>query len=255
MASELTGRIAAVTGAGRGIGRATAVALAHAGVARVVILARTARQLEETAAEVEHAGAEAVVIEADLGAIDRIEDVVAEMTARAGHPDVLVNNAATVAPLGPTVKLTAREVLSAFELNVVAPVMLASLLAPAMVDRAWGRILNVSSGAVPHPDRAIGSGVYAATKTALEAHTVALAAELAGSGVCVNAYRPGIVDTPMQQWVREQDADEIGRELHDRFVDSHRSGRLIPPHRTAETLVARLESNASGQIWDVSDPR
>lgn len=254
MTSALAGRTAVVTGAGRGIGRATAVALAEAGVVRVALVARSAEQLEETAAAVRDAGAEPVVAPGDLGDPAGVEALLAGLAERAGHVDILVNNAATVAPLGPTVALDPAEIRAAFDLNVVAPVLLAARLAPAMVERAWGRILNVSSGAVANPRNAIGSGVYAATKSALEAHTLSLATELAGSGVSVNAYRPGIVDTPMQQWVREQDPDAVGHVLHARFVDSHRSGRLLSPEHTARTLVSRLESDASGEVWDVADP-
>jgi 3-oxoacyl-[acyl-carrier protein] reductase len=122
-----------------------------------------------------------------------------------------------------------------------------------MVDRGWGRVVNISSGAAGNAANAIGSSVYAATKSALEAHTLALAGELRGTGVTVNAYRPGVVDSPMQQWVREQDPEQIGSELHERFLQAHRSGALLPPERAAGALVARLSGDESGRIWDVHD--
>lgn len=253
MSGALAGRTAAVTGSGRGIGLATAVALAEAGATRIALIARTEAQLEAAAAEVERAGAEPVVLAADLGVPEGVAGLAVDLAERLGGVDILINNAATVAPLGPTVGLVERDVRSAMELNVVVPVLLAARLAPAMVARGWGRVVNISSGIVANPGNAIGSGVYAATKSALEAHTLAFAAELAGTGVTVNAYRPGIVDTSMQQWVREQDPDEIGRVLHDRFVDTHRSGRLIRPAQTAGSLVARLAGDATGQVWDVAD--
>jgi NAD(P)-dependent dehydrogenase (short-subunit alcohol dehydrogenase family) len=249
MSGALAGRTAVVTGGGRGIGRATAVALVRAGVTRVALIARSAAQLDEAADEVRSAGGEPVILAADLSDIDGV----AGLVQRLGDVDILINNAATVAPLGPTVDLAPNDVLAAFRLNSVAPVVLAGRLAPGMIERGWGRVVNVSSGAAANAATAIGSGVYAATKIALEAHTLAFASELAGTGVTVNAYRPGVVDTAMQEWVREQDPDAIGRELHGRFVASHEAGRLITPARSGEALVAHLASEESGQIWDVND--
>lgn len=253
MTGALAGRHAVVTGGGRGIGRATAVALARAGAMRIALVARTASQLQETAAEVESAGAESVIVAADLSEVDGIAALAGTLLDSLERVDILINNAATVAPLGPTVGLAATDTLDAFRLNVVAPVLLAARLSPGMIEHGWGRIVNLSSGIAAHPGNAIGSSVYAATKIALEAHTLAFAAELAGTGVTVNSYRPGVVDTAMQQWVREQDPDAIGRDLHGRFVDSHESGRLISPAQSGEALVAHLASDATGQVWDVSD--
>jgi 3-oxoacyl-[acyl-carrier protein] reductase len=99
----------------------------------------------------------------------------------------------------------------------------------------------------------IGGTVYAATKAALEAHTLNLAAELAGTGVTVNAYRPGGVDTAMQAWIRGQDPERIGAGLHEQFARSHASGRLLTPERSAASLIARLGTDATGQVWDVAD--
>lgn len=89
------------------------------------------------------------------------------------------------------------------------------------------------------------------TKAAVEAHTINLAAELDGTGVTVNVYRPGGVDTAMQQWIRDQQPDVIGRQLHERFVTSHASGQLITAQQSAAGLLARLTSQNTGEVWDV----
>ncbi|HEX9482095.1 MAG TPA: SDR family NAD(P)-dependent oxidoreductase [Solirubrobacteraceae bacterium] len=99
----------------------------------------------------------------------------------------------------------------------------------------------------------VGGGVYAATKAALEAHTLNLAAELADTGVTANIYRPGAVDTAMQEWIRSQPPEQIGAALHERFSARYEQGTLITPKQSATALLAHLPGEASGQIWDVSD--
>jgi 3-oxoacyl-[acyl-carrier protein] reductase len=172
--------------------------------------------------------------------------------AAAPEVDVLVNNAATVAPLGPSVGVPSEEYAAAFRLNVLAVADLTFRLLPGMTARGWGRVVNVSSGIVAHPTGMIGGNAYVATKAALEAHTLNLAAELAGTGVTVNGYRPGTVDTAMQEWIREQDPERIGGGLHQRFVDYHRGGALITPEASAAALLRRLVGDETGQIWDVT---
>ena len=113
--------------------------------------------------------------------------------------------------------------------NVVAVAALSFALLPAMLERRWGRIVNVSSAIAEHPGAMIGANAYATGKAALEAHTLNLAAELAGSGVTVNAFRPGSVDTAMQAWIRGQDPARIGAPLHERFARSYAEGLLISP--------------------------
>jgi NAD(P)-dependent dehydrogenase (short-subunit alcohol dehydrogenase family) len=99
----------------------------------------------------------------------------------------------------------------------------------------------------------VRGNAYAATKAALEAHTVNLAAELRGSGVTVNAYRPGGVDTAMQAWIRQQDDPErIGTALHERFNRNFAEGALITPAQSAAALIAYLGGDDTGAIWDFS---
>jgi len=90
--------------------------------------------------------------------------------------------------------------------------------------------------------------------TAAMIAAINLAAELPGTGVTVNAFRPGSVDTAMQTWIREQDPDQIGAELHERFTASYQQGGLIGPQQSAESLLAHLGTDAAGHIWNFSDP-
>jgi 3-oxoacyl-[acyl-carrier protein] reductase len=251
MASEITGRVALVTGAGRGIGRELAIGLSAAGV-RVALVARTESQLHEVADTIGHDGGEATAIVADIADPGQLQTAVATAVSRLGAIDVLINNAAVVAPLGPTRNLEASAVDTALAVNVGAVVIISGLVIPGMQAAGWGRIVNVSSGIVANPAGMVGGTVYAATKAAVEAHTVNLAAELDGTGITVNAYRPGAVDTAMQDWIRGQSPDRIGRGLHERFVSSHASGQLLSPQHSAARLLDLLSSNETGQIWNVA---
>jgi NAD(P)-dependent dehydrogenase (short-subunit alcohol dehydrogenase family) len=253
VATDFAGKTALITGAGRGIGRAIALGLADAG-AHVVLLARTTRQLEETQGLLRERGmpAERIrVVPADLGDEVQRDRAMAAVLA-AGRVGILVNNAATVEPLGPTAGIAAADLRQALELNVVAAAALTAAVLPGMLAAGWGRIANISSAIAASPARMIGGNAYATTKAALEAHTVNLAAELRGTGVTVNAYRPGGVDTAMQAWIRTQDPERIGAGLHERFTRNYAEGTLITPEHSAAVLLARLAGDDTGAIWDVS---
>ena len=254
MAPDFAGKTALITGAGRGIGRAIALGLAGTG-AGLILLARSAGQLDETRAMLLDRGADAGgvrIVAADLGDEEQ-RGRAADTALEAGRVDILINNAATVEPLGVTAAIPAAELRRAFELNVVAPMTLTAAVLPGMLESGWGRIVNVSSGIVGRPGSMVRGNAYATTKAALEAHTINLAAELNGTGVTVNVYRPGGVDTAMQAWIREQDPDRIGTALHTRFNHSFADGALITPEQSATALIAHLSRDDSGSIWDVSD--
>ena len=256
MATDFAGKTALITGAGRGIGRAVALGLGDAG-ARVVLLARTVAQLDETRALLREQGVPAGrvrVVPADLADEEQRGQAAARVLT-AGRVNILVNNAATVEPLGPTATIAAADLRLAFEINVVAPAALTAAVLPGMLDAGWGRVVNISSGIAAHPAGMVRGNAYATTKAALEAHTVNLAAELYGTGVTVNAYRPGGVDTAMQAWIRRQDPERIGTGLHERFSRNFAEGSLITPAHSAAALLAHLAGDDTGAIWDVSTAR
>lgn len=245
------GRTALVTGAGRGIGRAITLALAARG-ARTALVSRTAAELEAVAAEVATTGApEPLVIVADMRDPAQIREAARRTAEELGSLDILINNAAVVWPLGPTADVDPVDWEAAFQINVFAVLRMTQEVLPSMLERDWGRIVDVSSGIVAHPEAMVGGNAYGATKAALEAHVVNLAAELEGTGVTVNAFRPGAVDTAMQGWIRDQDPAEIGSALHDRFVTGYESGSLLTPEDSASALLDHLDAGGNGQIWDI----
>jgi NAD(P)-dependent dehydrogenase (short-subunit alcohol dehydrogenase family) len=251
VAIDLGGKTALVTGAGRGIGRAVALGLADAG-AGLILLARSADQLAETQTLVLGRGVAADrvrIISADLSDEEQ-RSRAAKAALAAARVDILVNNAAMVEPLGPTAAIPVAEVRRAFELNVLAAVALTADVLPGMLDAGWGRIVNVSAAIAGQPGSMLRFNTYALTKAALEAHTVNLAAELRGTGVTVNAYRPGSVDTAMQAWVREQDPERIGTMAHDWFNQSYAQGIPVTPARSADALIAHLAGDDTGVIWN-----
>ena len=249
----LRDRVALVTGAGRGIGRRIAVRLAAAG-AHVALLARSEHELADAVAEIAEAGGIATAVVADVQDDDRLSGAVGRIRAQLGPPVILITNAAVVAPLGPTRALQPRAVAAAMAVNVVAPITLSAILLPDMLVAGWGRIVNISSGIAATPAAMPGMTVYAASKAALEAHTLNLAAELDDSGVTANIYWPGAVDTAMQQWIRDQPAEQVGAALHARFMEMQAGGHLISPEQSAGSLLCRITSSQSGQIWSADDP-
>jgi NAD(P)-dependent dehydrogenase (short-subunit alcohol dehydrogenase family) len=251
-ADPLEGKVALVTGAGRGIGRAVAVELAGAG-ARVALLARSRDQLEQTSRQIAEQGGHSVVVPADVSDGDQVAAALARVRDSVGAVDVLVNNAAVVWPLGPSKDVDADEWAAALNTNVVAVARLTFATLPTMLERKWGRIVNVSSGVVARPASMIRGNAYVTAKAGLEAHTVNLAAELADTGVTANVFRPGMVDTAMQEWIRGQDPADIGEALHEHFRRSHAEGALITPQVSARSMVTRLRTEDSGSIWDVTD--
>ena len=251
-AETIKGRVALVTGAGRGIGRSVAIGLAEMG-ASVALVSRSELELEEVAAAISASGGSALVAPADVSDRAQISAVLGRIVDELGPVDILVNNAAVLWPVAPSTTIDIAEFARTIEINVLAPVALTFDVLPSMLARRWGRIVNVSSGIVARPQMMGGANAYVTSKSALEGHTINLANELAETGVSVNVYRPGGVDTSMQGWVRAQGPQRVGAALHERFVKNFEGGTLISPEASAASLLRRIAGNATGQIWDVQD--
>jgi 3-oxoacyl-[acyl-carrier protein] reductase len=191
MEGQLTGRVALVTGASKGIGAGIASALGAAGAHVAVAYGRDREGAERVAAAIEQAGGRATVVQGDMSKLADIESMVAATVTAFGPLSILVNNAG-VFDYRPLEEITPEHFHAHFDTNVLGPLMLTKL-AVANFNPAGGSIINVSS--LASQGSAGGRAVYTATKAALNSITKVLALELAGRNIRVNGIMPGYVDT------------------------------------------------------------
>lgn len=226
--TNLTDRVALVTGAGRGIGRAIAVALAGVG-AKVVAAARTRDEMDEVVAEITAAHGSAAAVECDLSDRKRSVALVNEASRAFGPIDILVNNAGVGSSGDPRPLAEFRDDFwdLTLEVNLTAPYLLSKAALPHMREQRWGRIITVASinGRIP----VWHAGAYVASKHGVLGLMRSLALECAGEGITVNCICPGPVKTRMNDVRVQYDAQRLGRDLaeHERGLTPV-GGRLVP---------------------------
>ena len=218
--------VAVVTGASRGIGRATAVALGEAGF-DVGLVARTAGALEETQAHVERRGARAARVVADVTDADAVDDAVAAIERRLGPIAALVNNAGSLRAIGPVWEVDPGDWWCDLRTSLGGAFNLCRAVVPSMIERRQGRIVNVTSYAAVRP--APYQTGYACAKAGLASLTEALAASLDEYGIKAFSAAPGFTPTEMTRHLTESEAGrrwlpEVGQ---GRVVEAERSARLI----------------------------
>ena len=199
---SVAGKTAIVTGAGTGIGRATAQLLAARG-ARVVAAGLQPERLAETVAGITEAGGEAIAVDADVSDSGAIEGVAARAQETFGGTDVLVNNAA-IYPIGPWHEMDAAQWDEVFATNVRGYFLLARAVRPQMIARGGGAIVNVSSVTFFSGQALLLA--YVASKGAVVGFTRALAREVGPDGIRVNAIAPGAFPTAATEIHADQDA-------------------------------------------------
>ncbi|NOT09095.1 MAG: SDR family oxidoreductase [Gemmatimonadales bacterium] len=193
----LAGRIALVTGGGRGIGKAITRRFVEAG-AHVAIASRKLGHLQQTAIELGGLPGDVYPVACHVGKLDELERTVREVEAHFGPIDILVNNSATNVQNGPALQATDEQLLKMVEVNVLAAVRLVRLVAPGMIARGGGAIVNMASvsGLTPQP----GGILYSMTKAALIMLTRGWARELGPHKIRVNAIAPGLIQTEFSEY-------------------------------------------------------
>jgi 2-hydroxycyclohexanecarboxyl-CoA dehydrogenase len=238
------GRVALVTGAGRGIGAATARLLASEG-ALVAIAARTEDEISAVAREISSNGGTALPIGLDVADEGSVASCFERVRSELGDMTILINNAGTPGVPLPVSSMQPEAWRRAFDVNVTGPFLCARQALPGMVSANWGRIVNVSSAAARHP--VAGMAAYGASKAALDQLTRVMALEGEAYEIAVTGVYPGVVDTKMQEESRSFGLELIGKQLHRMFQGYRDFGMLRPPEEPAE-LISYLCTPAARRL-------
>jgi 3-oxoacyl-[acyl-carrier protein] reductase len=236
--SKLTGRVAIVTGASKGIGAQIARELSAAGAAVVVNYAGSREGAEQVVGEIKAAGGKAIAVQADVAKVEDAQRLVAQTVKAFGAPDILVNNAG-VYEFAPLEALTAELFHRQFDINVLGLLQVTQEAAKHFSPKG-GSIINISS--VVSQLSLPGSSVYAATKAAVDTITRVLAKELGGRRIRVNSINPGVIET---EGTHTQGI--IGSDFEKNVVAQTPLGRVGQPDDVAKVAVF-LASEDSGWI-------
>ncbi|MCU1655489.1 MAG: tsaC1 2 [Pseudonocardiales bacterium] len=231
---DAVGKIALITGASRGIGAATARALARRGAA-VALVARSAEALEQPVLDIRAAGGTAMAIAADLGDPHGLEAVVPAVVEELGGIDILVNNAGMLPPATRSEQLSRSQWDQVLALNVTAPWFLAASAHDPMAARGGGVVVNVTSTASYYPS--IGLAHYCSSKAALEMATKVLALEWARDGIRVVGIAPGRIDTDLVRAIVAYDQKRGAR--------PNPVNRLGRPEEVAQTIAFLCSDQAA----------
>jgi len=224
---DLTGKVAIVTGGGRGIGRAIALELARAG-ASVVVASRTEAELEAVAEEIRGTGGTALAVATDLTISEQIESLVAVSIREFGRVDILVNNAAR-SYMRPLLDFKEEGWNRIFDTNCKGAFLLSRAVAKKMIGQGGGKIINITT--VGAERGGVGLGVYHASKAALKMLTMCMAAEWAPYNINVNAVGPGLTRTEFSRpiWDHPERAKE--------YLTAVPKGRVAEPEEIAGAVL------------------
>jgi len=200
---DLTGKVAVVTGASKGIGEAIARALGEFG-ATVVVSSRRLEAVETVAEQLRAAGIEASAVAAHMGDMAQARALMDEVIARHGGVDIIVNNAATNPVFGPMMNADESVFQKIMAVNVQGPLELCKRAVPVLRSRGGGSIVNIASVGGLNPERMLG--LYSVSKSALISLTKVMAKEWGGMGIRANAICPGLIKTKFSQalWQNDQ---------------------------------------------------
>lgn len=244
---DLTGKVALVTGASSGIGAATAGVLADLGAAVAIGYHRNQAGAEQVRDAIRAAGGKALAVGGDMRKPAEIRAVVERAAAELGPLDILINNAGSLVKRWPMRDLTEEGLDDILDVNLKSAVFCSQAVAPSMIQRKEGAIVNVVSIAA-HNGGGPGAGPYAASKAALIAFTKSQAKELAPHGIRVNAISPGVIDTPFHETFStpEMIAGFV------KMIPLGRVGRSIECAKVIAFLVSDAASYMVGETVEVN---
>lgn len=237
---RLKDKVALVTGAGRGIGEAIALAYAREGAAQVIV-SRTKVEIEAVADKVRRLGGQVEAITADIAAEKDVEQLVSKVLNRFGQIDVLVNCAGIYGPIGPLWKSDPAHWVKALNINLVGTFLCSRAVVCHMIERRSGKIINLAGGGGTAPLPRFSA--YAASKAAVVRLTENLAEEVREYGIQVNSIAPGLIDTKLQDRVLE--AGENAGELLGRIRQLRAEGKGGVSPQVPAALAVFLASSAS----------
>ena len=241
--ADLQGRIALVTGASQGIGRACAIELAKTG-ATVALAARNEAKLAEVAAEITAAGGQAAAFALDVASEESIKNGAKAVLDRYGKVEILVNNAGITRD-GLMMRMKRADWDDVLGTNLTGAFLLTQALLPAMLRNRWGRIVNITS-VVGRTGQA-GQVNYAASKAGLIGFTRSLAREVASRNVTVNAVAPGYIETPMTAVL-----DEKQRAVMMVQIPLGRAGTDTEIAQSVAFLASDAAAYITGHVLDVN---
>jgi NAD(P)-dependent dehydrogenase (short-subunit alcohol dehydrogenase family) len=249
---KLEGKTAIVTGAGRGLGRAIALAMSRER-ARIAMISRSGEKLREAAGQME---GETFVFTGDVSKPEDVSRMIREIRERFSSMDILVNNAGIIGPVRFLEDADDRSWRKTIDVNLNGAFYFARAVIPLMREQGGGKIINIVSGLgrMPFPRFC----AYSVSKAGLIQLTLSLSDELKDLGIRVNAVDPGVMDTKMQQELRDMGPEVLGESIFREFMEYKEQGHLKDPAEVARLIVFLASSESdhlNGHVGTMTDYR
>jgi NAD(P)-dependent dehydrogenase (short-subunit alcohol dehydrogenase family) len=209
--------------------------------------------VQQVASALREQGSAAVGIPGDVGDPQQVEQIAASTLEQFGRIDIVVNNAAVIWPVEEVAQSDVEQWAYAIQVNLLGSYYLVRYALPAMLKQKYGRIVNVSSGAAINP--IVGASAYSTSKAGMDMLTRSVAQELLDTGITINSFHPGMVDTGMQVDLRSVDTTDARFSLA-RFHDAYEKGQLRSPRDVARAvtwLAGPWSSEHSGKVFRIAD--